>query len=89
MKRKYSINMSVAGAIRNYSRFAPNKPSGATENGKELTNREFLAYLVIQQAKGHKCIPMSEGCANPCEKSDQCAGFDYQGGGCPGYLVEE
>lgn len=32
--------------------------------------------------------PLPCECGNPCEQKG-CKGFDYSGGGCPGYPIEE
>ena len=47
------------------------------ENGRTLTVREARMFLMGHLAKGHKVLPCSEN----------CEGFDYFGGGCPGSSV--
>lgn len=45
-------------------------------------------FLRTERAKGHKVIPCSGECGNPC-KQPGCKGFDYTGGGCPGYEITD
>ena len=57
-------------------------------DGKELSPAEALTFLQLEKAKGRKVIPCSAECGNPCPHAgDGCKGFDYSGGGCPGYSV--
>lgn len=58
------------------------------EDGTQMSPGAAFTYLNAQQAKGRKVIPFSAECGNPC-KHESCKGFDYQGGGCPGYLVND
>jgi len=78
--------MDVEGAIKHHSRQSPKKWSGATDNGRKISNGEFVKHLFVQHAQGKKLIPMNGKCDNPCKQSEKCAGFDYgENGGCPGY----
>ncbi|HEX4843222.1 MAG TPA: hypothetical protein VFV57_06085 [Limnobacter sp.] len=86
--KRMSMCMDVEGAIKNYSTRLPNKWSGATDNGRKVSNSEFLEHLFSEHAKGHKVIPMNGKCGSPCQQSDKCTGFDYAGDGCPGYEID-
>lgn len=68
-------------------------PQGYTifqkDDGTPLTAPEALTFLQIEKAKGHKVISVSSECRNPCTHADKgCTGFDFRGGGCPGYETE-
>lgn len=57
-----------------------------TRDGVPLTAAEALSFMTMEKAKGHKVIPMSADCGRHCKHESQgCVGFDYSGGGCPGY----
>lgn len=55
--------------------------------GRSLTPAEARTKLTIDKARGRKVLPISKECgAAPCpHAADGCSGFDYAGGGCPGY----
>lgn len=82
--RTYSLSLDVEGFLRHES--FPEAYENFLENeGTPLSPSEAMAFLVIERAKGRKCIPCSAECGNPCQHSDNgCTGFDYAGGGCPG-----
>lgn len=54
--------------------------------GNELEPVAALTYLHLEKAKGRVVIPCSVHCGKPCKFAmEGCIGFDYTGGGCPGY----
>lgn len=58
-----------------------------TAQGVELTPEDALSYLALEKAKGRRVQPMGAGCGDPCVHAHQgCNGFDFLGGGCPGYF---
>jgi hypothetical protein len=84
-----SICMNVEGFMRN-ERY----PQGYTifqhTDGTPMPPEEALAFLTLEKAKGHKVIPCSGECGNPCRNAERgCKGFDHSGGGCPGYQIEQ
>jgi hypothetical protein len=82
--------MNVRGAIRHHDKAKPHASSGVTVDGRKLTNAQFVDYLWEQALQGRKVIPMAGCCGNPCSNAAKgCTGFDYSGGGCPGYVVEQ
>lgn len=88
--RRMHICMNVRGGIRAHDKQRPNAASGVKVDGRELTNAEFVDFLWEQAYEGRRVIPMSGCCGNPCSNAAQgCTGFDYSGGGCPGYVVEQ
>ena len=54
-------------------------------NGISLPAVDALAWLSIERARGRKVLPLAHGCDQPCQRSADCAGFDFGGRGCPGY----
>lgn len=85
--RRRSICMSIDGFLR-HNRYPQDFNIFQRDDGTEMPPEEALAYLMTEKAKGHKVIPCSGECGNPC-KHTGCAGFDYAGGGCPGYEITE
>lgn len=85
--RRYHIHMSIEGFLRN-NRYPKDFDVFQHDDGTEMSPEEALAYLVTERAKGHKVIPCSGECGNPCKHAG-CSGFDYAGGGCPGYVVAD
>ena len=82
-----SMCMNVDGFLRN-NKFPRGYDIFQQDDGTPLTPEEALAYLHTEKAKGHEVIPCGEACGNPCKNADKgCTGFDYSGGGCPGYKV--
>lgn len=82
-----SMCLNVDGFLRN-NKFPLGYDIFQNDDGTELKPEEALAYLHTEKAKGHKVIPCGEACGNPCKNADKgCTGFDYSGGGCPGYKV--
>jgi hypothetical protein len=58
-------------------------------DGAALSPHQARDYLIAQIARNRKVIPMSAQCGHPCPNADNgCSGFDYSGGGCPGFEVE-
>lgn len=59
--------------------------------GHQLTPQEARDTLRLELAKGHNVIPISKDCGPaPCAHAGEgCTGFDYSGGGCPGYCIDE
>jgi len=86
--RTFSICLNVAGFIKN-SKYPDDYKGMFENNGKDLSPDEARAFLVDELAKGHKVIPFSSECGNPCKHADKgCTGFDYSGSGCPGRFAE-
>lgn len=79
--------MNIQGFIRN-NKYPRDYSDVFEDNGKSLTTDEAMAYLQAELTKGHKVIPASGECGNPCKHvNNGCTGFDYGGGGCPGRTV--
>ena len=69
------MSMNLEGVLRNYKGKKINFFND--ENGKELTDKEARQYIQECLGKGWKKIPLGG--------EDNCEGFDYLGGGCPGH----
>lgn len=84
---RFHIYLDIDGFVRS-SRY-PDEYIGLFRDhtGRSLTAAEARTKLTIEKAKGRKVLPMSKDCgAAPCPHvADGCTGFDYSGGGCPGY----
>jgi hypothetical protein len=79
-----SLCMDIDGFTRN-AKYPGGYKNMFIDDGRTLTPAEARAFLAMEKAKGHKVIPCSSECGNPCKHSDNgCTGFDYQGVGCPG-----
>lgn len=86
--RKFSLCINIDGFMRN-NKFPRGYDIFQNDDGQELAPADALAFLQIEKAKGHKVIPCSSECGNPCKHSENgCTGFDYSGGGCPGRYTE-
>ena len=84
---KRSMCMNVEGFLRN-NNYPKDFDVFQQDDGTPLTPEEALTFLHMEKAKGNKVIPCSGDCGNPCKNADKgCTGFDYSGGGCPGYKV--
>lgn len=83
--RTISLCMNVEGFMRQ-NRYPRGYDIFQNDDGTPLTPAEALTFLQLEKAKGHKVIPCSAECGNPCKHAENgCAGFDYgEGGGCPG-----
>lgn len=82
--KTFSMKMNIEGFIRN-NKYPRDYGVFEQDDGTPLSPAEARAFLQEEQAKGHKVIPCSGECGNPCKHSDHgCKGFDYSGGGCPG-----
>lgn len=57
-------------------------------DGRSLSAEEARDFLLDEVAKGHVVIPCGNACGNPC-KQPGCSGYDYSGGGCPGYPIDD
>jgi hypothetical protein len=87
--RTRSMCMNIDGFMRN-NRYPKAYDIFEHDDGKAMSPAEALAYLTTEKAKGHKVIPCSSECGNPCKHADNgCTGFDYDGGGCPGRYSPE
>ncbi len=84
---RYHIHMSIEGFLEG-NKYPDGYDVFQDADGTPLAPEAVLAYLTTEKAKGHKVIPCSAECGNPCEQKG-CKGFDYAGGGCPGYPIEE
>lgn len=88
--RTFSLRLNVEGFIRS-NRF-PRDYEGVfqDDSGRTLSAHEARLHLQRELAKGHKVIPCSGECGNPCKHADRgCTGFDYSGGGCPGRETDD
>lgn len=57
-------------------------------DGSPMEPAEAMAHLITEKVRGHKVIPCSSECGKPCKNEVLgCTGFDFSGGGCPGYKV--
>lgn len=84
---RYHIHMSIGGFMER-NKYPDGYDVFQEADGTPLAPEAALAYLTTEKAKGHKVIPCSAECGNPCGQSG-CKGFDYSGSGCPGYPIEE
>jgi hypothetical protein len=84
-QKTFGIHLDVESFLKNTS-----FPHGFAElltdgEGRELSPYSAREALRAELAKGHKVIPCSGECGNPCQHvSNGCSGFGYGGGGCPG-----
>lgn len=86
---RYSMCLNIDGFMRN-ERYPRGYDIFQQDDGTPLTPAEALAWLTTEKAKGHKVIPCSSACGNPCPNASRgCVGFDYSGSGCPGYKITE
>ena len=85
--RRYHMCLNIAGFMRN-NKFPDGYDCFVNEDGSDMSPGAAFTLLNAEQAKGYKVIPCSSECGNPCQQAG-CAGFDYQGGGCPGYPIDE
>lgn len=86
--RRSSMRMNIDGFIRN-NRYPDDYDIFEKDDGTAMKPEEALAFLTTEKAKGHTVIPCSSDCGSPCQHADKgCTGFDFKGGGCPGYLVD-
>jgi hypothetical protein len=86
--KRYRLCLSVTGFLRN-NRF-PDDYEGVfkQDDGFEMEPITAYNYLISELAHGRKVIPCSSDCGNPCPNADKgCTGFDYAGGGCPGFEI--
>ena len=87
-RTRRSMCMSVEGFMRN-NKYPRGYDVCQQDDGTEMSPAEALTDLQLEKAKGHKVIPVSAECRNPCtHAADGCQGFDYSGGGCPGYQIQ-
>jgi hypothetical protein len=82
--RTISLCMNIEGFMRN-SKYPNDYTFFEHDDGTPMSPEDALAFLALEKAKGHKVIPCSAECGNPCKHADNgCAGFDFDGKGCPG-----
>ena len=88
MTRTRHSSINVRGFLRN-ARY-PRGYVGVFEgsDGSSISPVIAREFLFDDLAKGHRVIPTSLECGNPC-KQQGCDGFDFGGGGCPGYEIPE
>jgi hypothetical protein len=82
--------LNLRGAIGDLHRSKAKKSYFSDDSGKPLSRLEAIDALMDEVAKGRAVIPCnSKTCGNPCPSAHKgCTGFDYSGGGCPGYPTE-
>lgn len=84
MTKTHSLCMNVEGFMRN-NKYPKDYNIFQHDDDTPMSPEEAMKYLLAEKAKGHKVIPCSGECGDPCKHSDNgCKGFDYSGGGCPG-----
>ena len=87
--KRYSMCLNVEVFMRN-ERYPEGYDIFSRDDGTPLQPHEALQFLVLAKAKGHKVIPCSKECGRPCSHEDEgCTGFDFSGGGCPGYSIPQ
>lgn len=81
MKTKHHMRLDIAGALAIPLRDFRRQFKGCVrdDDGQPMTPDQFRAYLLAQQAKGHKYEAMSS----------DCVGFDPFEKGCPGHPMGE
>lgn len=87
MITRRSMCMNVRGCIYQLREQRSKKTYITDDAGRPLNKEEAISAMMDELEKGHKVIPMNAQCGNPCKQSCACPGFDYTGGGCPGYEV--
>lgn len=85
--RIFHLSLNIAGFMQE-NKFPDGYDIFQRDDGTPMSPGAAFTYLNAEQAKGHKVIPCSSKCGNPCAQTG-CAGFDYQGGGCPGHPINE
>lgn len=86
--RRHAIALHIVGFMER-ARYPADYEGVFQQDDEPMSPADALAFLTIEKAKGHKLVPMSAECGNPCPHAAQdCKGFDYAGSGCPGHLVE-
>ena len=86
-EKRIHMCVNVRGLINHLRAMRKNAKTHMTGDDGRLLSRDAAIDACLDEiAKGHKVIPMSKCCGNPCKNSG-CAGFDYSGGGCPGYKI--
>lgn len=71
----FHVHLVVRDALESFSDAELASLFSNTSTEQNLTADEARAYLSGRLAQGDEVIPLS----------DECAGFDYTGGGCPGH----
>jgi hypothetical protein len=87
MGRRYSVCVDVRWAML---QLKPGEPTHMKNSeGEPMDAAEAGMRLTLHLMRGHKVLPLSRECNNPCEHEEAgCTGFDFAGGGCPGHEVE-
>ena len=86
--KRYGLRMSIDGFLR-HNRYPDDFDVFQAGDGRAMKPSEALAFLTTAKARGHTVIPCSAECGAPCpHEARGCTGFDYSGGGCPGYFVD-
>lgn len=87
--RRYSMCLNIKGFMRQ-NKFPQGYDIFEHDDGTPMSPGAAFTHLNAEEAKGRKVIPFSAECGNPCTHQDKgCQGFDYQGGGCPGYEIDK
>lgn len=88
MTRKKHSCLNVRGFLR-YTEFPRGYVGVFTDdNGGFMLPDEAREVLFDEVEKGHRVIPMSHECGNPC-KHEGCVGFKFGENGCPGYEIPD
>lgn len=81
MRKRYHMSININGILRNYGKKSL-KGFFLKEDGGDCTDKESREYIAECQQKGYKVIPFGY-------TDEECPGFDYFGGGCPGHEIKE
>lgn len=87
VRTRYHLCLNIQGFMRQ-NKFPEGYDIFQRDDGTPMSPGAAFTYLNAEEAKGHKVIPCSSECGNPCEQKG-CKGFDYSGGGCPGHPIGE
>lgn len=83
---KRHISLNIKGFLSS-NKFPQGYDIFQRDDGTTMSPAEARAHLQTELASGHRVIPCSPDCGNPCAHADEgCAGFNYDNG-CPGYRV--
>lgn len=85
--KSYGLCLNIEGFMR-HEKYPDAYTCFQHDDGRPMEPHEALEALALEKAKGHRVIPFSADCGNPCSQPG-CKGFDYAGKGCPGHDVVE
>ena len=89
-KKRISISLNVRYYLNNAKFPIDYENFLRDDKGQSLKPAQARNRLYDALKQGHEVIPYNPNCGNPCKNQSRgCAGFDYTGGGCPGYSIDE